>query len=84
MAQCGRHIWISGEDRPCHQTVGLVRWWDSSGRQHAACRYHLPVMMSLYPIGDPPEPAWLTPEPPQVTWTDAGWTEAELREAFGG
>jgi hypothetical protein len=34
-------------------------------------------------LADPEWPGDLPVEPEEKTWTDAGWTESELREAFG-
>ena len=82
MTGCERYIWSHGEDRLCGQTVGLIRWHDTSGKAHAACRYHVSVMTSIYPVADAPWPGDLPVEPEEKTWTDAGWTESELREAF--
>ena len=79
MDTCERYIWQLGEERRCTQTVGLIRWYDETGRAHAACHSHVGAMTSLYPISNPP-----APYVSGSTWTDAGWTETELREAFGG
>ena len=79
MDTCERYIWQLGEERRCAQAVGLIRWHDETGRTHAACHAHVSAMTSLYPIA-PTEigVTWTS------TWTDAGWTESELRESFGG
>ena len=85
METCERYIWVHGEDRRCHQAIGLIRWHDNRGHPHQACHNHVGVMTSIYPIADPPGPVWLGPDlTTYESWTDAGWTEAELREAFGG
>lgn len=84
---CERYIWAGGEDRLCGQKVGLIHWWSVDG-PHAACRNHVGVMQRLYPVTDPPMPDFLHGAPDPIdsykSWTDAGWTEAELREAFAG
>jgi hypothetical protein len=84
METCGQRIWTHGEERRCLQTIGLTKWYDSSGVEHAACRNHVASMQHRWTPADPPEPVWLGPDlTTYESWTDAGWTEAELREAFG-
>jgi hypothetical protein len=58
---CERHIWARGEDRRCSQVVGLIRWWDANGKEHAACRNHVDIQQLHWPPADPPEPEWLDP-----------------------
>ena len=72
---CERMIWSHGEDRRCSQVVGLTRWHDTSGQEHAACRNHLAVMQHLWPLGDPPMPDWLHDEPESADpMTMAKWS----------
>jgi len=87
---CGRYIWSHGEDRLCGQTVGLIRWYDSRGWQHAACRSHVGVMQSVYPVADPPWPGDIESLDPitmakgyREGYSDAGYTEAEARMLWG-
>lgn len=75
----------------CSQVVGVRQWYDSEGALHAACALHSGSMVRRFPEADPPEPKWLHEQPEYAdpitaakSWTDAGWTESELREAFGG
>jgi hypothetical protein len=83
---CEQTILRQGVNRPCGQVVGLRSWYDSAGTLHRACVSHIAGRLHRYPESDPPEPEWLAPDPIDVfkAYTDAGWTEPELRESFGG
>lgn len=65
---CEQLLVRSGARRYCSQTVGLQRWHDTSGHEHAACSRHLVSMQSRW-----------TPEPAipgvyvSVTEADALW-----------
>jgi len=87
---CERYIWSHGEDRLCGQTVGLLRWHDTSGTAHAACRFHVGTMTSIYPVADAPWPGDLEQADPITAakgyregYSDAGYTEAEARMLWG-
>ena len=85
---CGRQIWIRGESRQCARRIGVTRWTDTAGFEHAACPTHLAAMQSLWPVGDPPEPEWLHEDTSFTDDIDAykrwvEWTQGELVEAFG-
>lgn len=84
-ATCETLIFRLGVQRPCGQVVALSSWYDSSGTLHRACSQHVAGRLFRYPPADPPEPEWLEPDPIDVykAYTDAGWTESELRESFG-
>jgi len=85
--QCERYVWVHGEDRLCGQVVALHRWYDSNGTEHAACTNHVAITQRLWPVSDPPMPADLPTEPDPIdiykSWTDAGYTEAELSVMWG-
>jgi len=40
----------------CRQVVGLARWFDEQGNEHAACIWHARELEHRYPPADPPWP----------------------------
>jgi hypothetical protein len=84
---CEARVFLHGIDRPCGQRVGLRLWWDETGEQHMACRSHVAERQHRFAPADPPEPKWLPEQADPITaaksYTDAGYTEAELRLAWG-
>lgn len=69
----------------CQRRIGVLRWVDAQGTEHAGCAAHVRELEARFPMawpGDLPEQA--DPVTAAKGWTDAGWSEAELREAFGG
>jgi hypothetical protein len=52
----------------CRQVVGLVRWFDSQGTQHAACIWHARSLERRYPACDPPWPGDLPEHADDMTF----------------
>jgi len=69
----------------CQQTVGTRSYISSTGLRVAYCALegHERNVRRRFDERDPEWPGDLPVEPEEKTWTDAGWTESELREAFG-
>ena len=88
MNVCEYTIWYQGAERRCGRVTGTRVWYDDAGTLHAACGSHVAERLHRFPEADPPEPEWLdamtlAKAEDAKTWTDAGYTEAELRYSFG-
>jgi len=73
----------------CQQTVGTRTFISTSGLRVAYCaidgheaNVRRRFLEGRPVLADPEWPGDLPVEPEEKTWTDAGWTESELREAF--
>ena len=88
MTGCEYLTWYRGTDRRCNRVTATRRWLDEAGTEHVACGSHYAAI--LYRNPEPvPEPVWLHEDAVHQakaadSWTDAGWSEAELRESYGG
>lgn len=85
---CEARLWMGGTERRCGQTVGLTRWYDATGVEHAGCFRHGEALRHRFPVADPPEPVWLEPEAPDAidaykAYTDAGYAPGEYVEIWG-
>jgi hypothetical protein len=72
---------------PCHTERGLRSYQTKAGPV-AYCARHEAEVRRQYAEAEPRWPGDVPESADPVTaakaYTDAGWTEAELREAFGG
>ena len=73
---CEQRLWRSGAVRTCQRTVGVRRWWDAAGMQHAACASHIAERLHRCPEADPPWPGDL-PEAADPVTVAKWWAERD-------